>query len=391
MPRFASMYTYPWDLHDEGIEPALDRIAGDAGANSVSLAVSYHVATYFLPHNPRRKLYYGEDGAIYFQPDLALYARTGIRPRVSSTVTGPDYLPRLVDAIRQRGLDFTAWIVYAYNHDLPARFPDSAKQDVFGNPYPAQLCPASPDFREYALALTRDVVSQCKPDGIHSESLSYLSFSYGFRNPKVLVPIAPFHELLLGLCFCRHCVSAAGRTGLDAPSFKAEIAGYLERKLAAQPVPRDLRPVDESEARNAFGGRLGRYLDARTETATSLLLAVLQIARDAGARTSHHRLGSSLYSGLDPARIAPGINQVTVSLAGNEENLPECIRSIKCSLRSDVQALASLQPATWKSPDEGVALIRRLAEAGIDGFTFYNYGLIRGHHLQWIGAARSCW
>ena len=48
----ATIYTYPWDLTDEGIDSALDTIAHTAGLNSVSLAQSYHVSTYFLPHNP---------------------------------------------------------------------------------------------------------------------------------------------------------------------------------------------------------------------------------------------------------------------------------------------------------------------------------------------------
>ena len=71
----ATIYTYPWDLTDEGIDSALDTIAHTAGLNSVSLAQSYHVSTYFLPHNPRRPLYWGEEGALYFQPSAAFLRR----------------------------------------------------------------------------------------------------------------------------------------------------------------------------------------------------------------------------------------------------------------------------------------------------------------------------
>ena len=61
MPKRATIYTYPWDLSDEGVDNALNTIADTAGLNSVSLAQSYHVSTYFLPHNPRRPLYWGEE------------------------------------------------------------------------------------------------------------------------------------------------------------------------------------------------------------------------------------------------------------------------------------------------------------------------------------------
>ena len=68
MPERATIYTYPWDLADEGIDQALDRIADTAGLHSVSLAQSYHVPTYFLPRNPLRPPDSGAAAAIYLQP-----------------------------------------------------------------------------------------------------------------------------------------------------------------------------------------------------------------------------------------------------------------------------------------------------------------------------------
>ena len=117
----ASIYTYPWDLADEGLDAALDNIQHVAGLDDVALATSYHTATYFLPHNPKRKLYYGEDGMTLFQVDPARYESTAIRPRVSEVVDSPDYLQRQAERIRERGLSLTAWIVYAYDHILPRR------------------------------------------------------------------------------------------------------------------------------------------------------------------------------------------------------------------------------------------------------------------------------
>jgi hypothetical protein len=90
----ASIYTYPWDLADEGLDAALDNIQHVAGLDDVALATSYHTATYFLPHNPVRKLYYGEDGMVLFQADPAKYKSTAIKPRVSEVVDSPDYLER---------------------------------------------------------------------------------------------------------------------------------------------------------------------------------------------------------------------------------------------------------------------------------------------------------
>ncbi|MCI0476794.1 MAG: hypothetical protein L0Y55_11145, partial [Anaerolineales bacterium] len=50
-----SIWVYPWDLFDNGLERALDEIAG-AGLDSISVAATYHAARLLLPHNPRRKV-----------------------------------------------------------------------------------------------------------------------------------------------------------------------------------------------------------------------------------------------------------------------------------------------------------------------------------------------
>ena len=145
----ATIYTYPWDLTDEGIDSALDTIAHTAGLNSVSLAQSYHVSTYFLPHNPRRPLYWGEEGALYFHPSAAFYEESHIAPLISNVVDEPDYMRRIADKVKERGLDLTSWLVFNYNHYLPQHYPDAAKHDPFGHSNFAQLCPASPLVRDY--------------------------------------------------------------------------------------------------------------------------------------------------------------------------------------------------------------------------------------------------
>jgi hypothetical protein len=364
-------------------------IADVAGCNSVALAMSYHVSTYFLPHNPRRKLYYGEDGAIYFHPDESYYTGSRIRPRVSEVVTGPEYMPAMVEKMRARGLKFWAWLVYCYNHHLPAQFRDAAKHDAFGNPCLAQLCPASPDFRTYALGLTRDIVTNYKPDVVHLESLSYLHFRYGFRNPKVLVNITPFQEFLMGLCFCRHCITAADSAGMDGEAFKTDVADYLERELARNPTPEEMKPFTEETIRETFGGRLARYLDVRTQTATSLFLAAAQIVHDAGGRTSHAGLGDQWVNGLDSGRLREALDIVPVGIAGEAGELPTKVAEIREGLAPNVEVLADIRPANFTSKEEMANRLRALGKAGVDGFTFYNYGLIRREHLKWIGAAQD--
>ena len=86
-----ALYTYPWDLSDEGVDQALDRIVDLTGCTEIQLTPGYHVSNYFLPHNPKSPIRFGENGAIFYTPQLSRYEATDLKPRVSPSVTTPDY------------------------------------------------------------------------------------------------------------------------------------------------------------------------------------------------------------------------------------------------------------------------------------------------------------
>ena len=71
---YASMWAYPWDLLDDGLENVLPRLRGEIGLDAVSVAASYHSVTQLRLHtrSPRR-IFSTNDGAVYFQPDSALW------------------------------------------------------------------------------------------------------------------------------------------------------------------------------------------------------------------------------------------------------------------------------------------------------------------------------
>ena len=387
----ATIYTYPWDLTDEGIDSALDTIAHTAGLNSVSLAQSYHISTYFLPHNPRRPLYWGEEGALYFQPSATFYEESPIAPLISNVVDGPDYMRRIANKIKERGLDLTSWLVFNYNHYLPQRYPDAAKHDPFGHINFAQLCPASPLTRDYACALCRDIAAQFQPDEFHLESLGYLHFSYGFRNPKVGVKITPFCELLMGLCYCQHCLQRASALGLDGESFRADVAEYLARELASEPAPEDMQPPSAERLATAFSGRLQTFLDARVEAATSLVEKAIAIANQAGVRVSFFGGRDRTVNGLDSDRVLRNVYMVNAGVGGEPDALAANVRTLRGKFPADTDLSAIVNPGGFADSDALGAHLTALSQAGVNGYAFYNYGLIRRAHLEWIGTCCHLW
>jgi len=380
-----TIFTYPWDLNDEGIERALDVIQNDAEMNGVSLAVAYHISTYFLPHNPRRKIYYGEDGMVLFLPDGKRWSKTKIRPRISAVVENRDWLHRLVEKIKERRLHFTAWTVYFFNHYLARTFPECAKRDALGNPYLAQLCPANPEVRQYALALSEDLAANYKPDAFYLESLSYLPFSYGFLNPKIFTPITPRAEFLLGLCFCEHCLKGASE-GLDSGRFRKDVADWLDEHLRKMPGDLDKAPADEEWLNTAFDSRLQHFLAARMELATSLYEEVVKRIHSFGdikIETGLATREGQAASGLFPERV----NKVTDRLGVGVLSRAEEITSRRQGLTPDKKLLANIQPSHVANEAMILQTVQAARQAGVDGFTFYNYGLIRMEQLRWIGEA----
>ena len=385
MPKPAAIYTYPWDIADEGLEPAIRRLTETAGQNEVLLATSYHISTYFLPHNPKRKLYYGEDGMVLYQPDLKRYEKLKIKPKVSELVTGPEYYPEIVKAIRDAKLRYGVWMVYAYNHHLARKHPDCARQDALGNRYLAQLCVGNPDVREYFRVLTREVLERFQPETAHVESLEYLAFSYGFMNPKVFMEISARDQFLLGVCFCKDCVAAAGKSGMDGERFRDAVAAHLRRSLPVHPQGEDALPATREWMNQVFDGRLAHYLAARVETATSLYEEITAMYRAARCETTDFWSGpeSEPRSGIDTTRKVKACDRFCIGSSQLGQGLKE-IRK----LSGKKKILLSLEPPDTNA-DLGAKL--RAFTREVDGFTFYNYGLLRDENLANIGAAREAW
>lgn len=382
------MWTYTWDLVDEGLDAPLAAIMETARTESISLAVAYHISTYFLPHNPRRQLYFGEDGRVFFQPETERYAGTALRPKVSEIVDGPDFLPRIVGRIRERGLGFTAWTVYNYNHHLARAFPQCAKVDALGNPYLTQLCPANPDVRAYHLALTGDVVANYRPDYVFVESPGYHAYNYGWSNPKVQTKVAPRSAFLLSLCFCAHCVAGAERAGLGGGRLRERVADWLRRELPELP-PADAPPADEAWQRSLFDGELARFLEVRARLALEAYEAI-------AAECRRHNVGVFGFVPLSGSEEGPPTKVHTLldrGLCGTPslDASTEPVAASRRALRPDAELIAHTHPGGCASEDEYVRRVLATRDAGADGFGAYNYGLIRPAHLRWVGAAVEAW
>lgn len=388
MAFLSSIYTYPWDLTDEGLDRSLNRIADTAGCQEVMVTPSYHVSTYFLPHNPTRPLYHGDDGAVYFHPDYKRYSKTRIRPHVSDVVNQERYFERIVEAIDKRGLTFGAWIVYCYNHYLGRAYPEFAKHDAFGNPYMAQLSTAPPDAREYIAALTENIVQTYRPSAVHVESLSRLGWNYGFRNPKVLSEVTDRAAYLMGLDFNPEAVAFSQREGFDGMRFQADVAAWLRPRLATLPTDGDKAPVTAQWIAEEFNGQLAEWLEISAKNTSALWTRVAQIIHAGGAKIQSTLATEERMRGndLDPSTNRY-LDRVTVGPFASVEKGRETVRDITGRINSAGVVMVSTQPGGMTASSELEQQVRTASAAGAGGCNFYNYGLLREEQLEFVGSS----
>ena len=384
-----ALYAYPWDLTDEGVDDALDRIVDRTACTEILLTPSYHVSNYFLPHNPNGPIRFGENGAVFFSPQLGRYEETAIKPRVSPSAAAPGYFERIVDAIHRKGLVFSAWNVYFFNHYLSEKYPQFAKHDLFGTPYLGQISPSSEDAQEFAAALTRETMDRFQPHAVRIEALQRQTWRHGMLKNKIQGDISDRCQFLLGLCFNPASMQNAEEAGMDAGRFRADAEAWIRPRLARIPTREDMLPADPDWIADAFQGRLRQYVDALNDCTTRLCLRVAEIVKQGGGKVQMDYLADGVrtdVNGLEP-RINGRIDRLTAALPFEPDAAKARLREYLCMIAPAGEVFVPLGPGNITEPSGLVERTKAAADAGAAGALYYNYGLLREQQLEFVGQA----
>ena len=118
----------------------------------MTIAGSYHAGKFLRPHGKAGKVYFPEDGTVYFRPDASRYG--AIKPIPNSLIaSGEDVVGALAAQDRMAA---NVWLVLLHNTRLGAAHPNSTVENAFGDRYLYSLCPSAPDARAYAIGLAVD-------------------------------------------------------------------------------------------------------------------------------------------------------------------------------------------------------------------------------------------
>jgi hypothetical protein len=383
-----AIYTYAWDLAETGAGPAIDRFLA-CGLDTVTLAGSYHAGKFLRPHGTGGKVYFPEDGTVYFRHDPGRYGP--IRPVANAMLPERDMFAELIADGR---MAVNAWLVLLHNTLLGSRHPEAVTRNAFGDPYIYSLCPSHPAARAYAVGLARDVTESYGVAGISMESPGWLPFAHGYHHEFALFRWNAWLEALLGLCFCDHCVRGARADGVDAEGLRARVAADVEAYLGGGID----WPADMAEAfwraDLATDGELQALLRWRAATVTSLVAEIrAAVRKDAAVAvipSVARPTGGAWYQGTDLAGVAAAAGIVEACFY---EPAPERIAADLADVRRRLRGRGVLRGILRPNhPDLASAgavaeAVRVLRAGGVEEIAFYNWGHLPERSMGWIAAA----
>ena len=375
-----AMYVYAWDLLEEGATEVAGRLR-DAGLNGISLATAYHAGKFIRPHAPERKVWFSEDGTIYFRPDSTGYGR--LVPQTARILDDFDPLA----ALERDAPDFhiTGWTVGLHNSRLGALHPDLCSRTPYGDRLVNALCPSQPDVRAYLVNLCRDLSSNARIDEIAVETPGFQTYRHGHHHEFELIELTPASEVLLEACFCPACSERARKAGIDVASLARQARRDLDRFFEDGSDPEvDPRTDPDWLAFHACRAATVTSLvqEIRAAMRPSVTLAIIPTVQS--PNTLCWREGSDLASlaaaadrlevpayQIGPRAIADDINQ-TRKTAGDQAKLGFILRPTWPNISGPGQLQENVDAAL---------------SASADRISFYNYGHMRLQSLDWIAAA----
>ncbi|GFZ78725.1 hypothetical protein GCM10008018_25310 [Paenibacillus marchantiophytorum] len=387
-----SLWSYPWDLLDIGIDEAMAEIS-QAHLTGISLTTSYHAGRFLQPRSPKRKVYFPEDGTLYFPFRKEKYRSLLIQPTAASLIKEhPNFWDHVFESANKRNLKVSGWTVCLHNTKLGMEFPDVTVKNAFGDAYYYNLCPSHEEVRRYMKAMIEDLTDQYPFHALELESLNYMGFPHEFHHEKDGVGLSERDQFLLSLCFCDACKSRSTRDGVDITHAERTVRKWIMEFCENEvPIQDDNRFMQLGL--NYFDDypEVTEFLCWRSTVVTSLAQELQEIMP---AKTQLYFLSlltpsKSWLFGVDLHEISQ-VNDGIVVCCYDTEPLQvgiDIAQSKETVMTNCLFAGLRVFYPEVQSKEELIDKILRAKLAGTDGYLFYNYGLIPKKRMDWIREA----
>lgn len=369
-----AVYAYPWNFHE--LDADVARVRG-LGAGEISLAASYHAGKFIQPGDPKARVWFPEDGTVYFRPRKAYGV---VQPQVSALTTERDVLAELC---ARDDIAVNAWTVLLHNTRLGMLHPELTVRNAFGDAYPYSLCPSQRAVRAYAVTLCADLAENYRLKSLLLETPGFLTYGHGFHHEFAQVAPNAWLDAMLGLCFCQPCREGAKRAGIDADGLATRICSAVDTWLAGGP--------DQSlEDWNTSDPDLAAFHRFRCDVVTSLVAdiraAVNPAVKVKVIATCQRPHATAYLEGHDLAALDAVSDGLELPLY---QASPEAIVAdgrYVLDLVSPSRTSVILRPGYPDMSREAdlVAALKGLRDLGIGDCAFYNFGMLRPANLEWL-------
>lgn len=385
---YNAILTYAWDLAEHGTNAAVASFA-DMGLDAVSMAGSYHAGKFLRPQGKTGKVYFPEDGTVYFRHNDARYG--AIKPIANTLLQQSDVLGELC---ANDAMQTNVWLVLLHNTALGMRHPNSVVRNAFGDPYYYNLCPSAPAARAYAIGLAVDVTESYPVAGISIEAPGFTPYAHGYHHEMSFVRQNPWFENYMGLCFCDHCIAAAAKTGVDATALKHRVATQISEFLESDiDIPDDMgRAFWQADLQG--DAELSAYLDFRSAQVTSLIAEIRdRVRKDANVAvipSVARPTAGAWYEGTDLKAISKRTGIIEACFyEPNAGRIAADLFDLKRRVAPGTTIRAILRPSfpDIENKAEFLAAVDSLAAGGVTDLAFYNWGHLRRRNVDWIGEA----
>lgn len=409
---------YAWDLHDEGIDHALDVLASRAEVNSAYLVGLMHkekrpLHARFYPHNPVRRYYTPEDSRAYWLPDSTKYGRIAPLTSEREFLQGKDWLQVLIDGARARGMRTGCEVSHTVIDAAYARdnYEDVLQRDVFGNvvgafeaveAQRALPCLNNPDVREYLVALFTDLATNYDVDYVQTCLVMFGAgrddggtHSFGPSAWQQLLSVAT------GGCFCRACESRAKSEGLDWGAIVDEIShlARVSKRLGLEELHERQLLDDANYSESTLlieNEAFTSWLQFRKRSITELFANVRDALSGTGREVEFRYntyMASPERAGLDFKSAFRHVDSVRESDYSDQLGTAEGVATkraklMKCrrALNEDQKLIAALGVRPNATPETLRSSVKAAVDAGCDGLSLGHYD---GATMERLDAVRE--
>jgi hypothetical protein len=386
-----AMWTYAWDVLDIGFDTVVREMKDRAGLNGINLATAYHAGRFFQPRSPRHKVYFPEDGTVYFKPDPERWSGKTIVPQMASIVKEGDVLRDLIAKRDKTDLSVACWTVCLHNMRLGSLHPNACVRNAFGDIHPFNLCASHPDARAYVINLVADISHNYRPDTVQLESPWYMGYAHDYHHEKDAVGLTAEDDFLLALCFCDSCLARSKKAGVDGAAAQRTVRKWIE-EMVERAVPAPRWPDFAARGPSVFADHpeVHAYVMWRFEPVTSLMADIRSAAHpDVKVQmlddTRHAWLAGGDIAAL--ARASDGV--VSCVYDRSVEEVATHLAATRKLIGADRFLGAGMRVGYPEMKGAGDLAARgaAAAKAGAQEINFYNYGLVPAARLDWVRAA----